>query len=748
MKKERRAKPPKQRPSLVGRYQALRGGGGFVLPASGPDIHVSALHCNGAWHQDIVRVALLPGRHGPSPEGRVLEVLERPLKEVSAHVQDLHGRILLCAAADARLPLRFSVEIPADHPTPGIGSLVLLAPQQALTEDLWQAQLLGSFGREDDIAVQEWLVKLNHQAPAAFPPEVLAEADALPASPAPADLAGRQDIRHLPLVTIDGADARDFDDAIHVAATAQGWLLRVAIADVSHYVRPGRKQRSGLDTEAMSRGNSWYFPCSVEPMLPPALSNGLCSLNPHQDRLAVLAEIPFSPDGTVGKSRFSLAVMRSAARLTYDAVKAAILDADPLAREAICQQARSAEVVPMLEEAFRLYAVLRVRRQERGSLDFDLPEPMCSFDTAGRLIRLERAQRHDAHRLIEECMIATNEAVARHLAASGQPFLYRVHPAPSPDRLEELLESLRATTSDGLTQLPAGGRKALCGKQSPATLQAILTAAAGSGQEFLVNRLCLRALHQARYQPDNDGHFGLASVAYCHFTSPIRRYADLLVHRALKASLGLETGPLPAGQKLLRLADQLNRRERAAVEAEREMGRRLGCLALRGREGERFAGIVSGVTGFGLFVELADIPVEGMIRVEDLGNDWFTLDERIHGLVGQRSGQCWRLGQKIHVRLAEVQMGRLEIRLMPLSAPTAGGQLPLPHRRGKRHKQNGRTSSWRKSATGRTGYPGFSSSDKDDRDGPQARSASRGNTPNRKASEGRRKEKRTSRRRH
>lgn len=701
MKKEPRTRAAKHRPCLVGRYHALRGGGGFVLPASGPDIHVSPLHSNEAWHRDLVRVALLPGRHGPSPEGRVLEILERPLKEVSAHVQGLTGQTLFCTAADARLPLRFSVENPPDVPLPVAGTLVLLAPQERLASDLWQARLIGSFGRENDVAVQERLVKLNHEAPGDFSPEALAEAAALPASPTPADMAGREDIRHLPLVTIDGADARDFDDAIHVAATEQGWLLRVAIADVSHYVRPARKLRPGLDADALARGNSWYFPCSVAPMLPPALSNGLCSLNPDQDRLAVLAEISFSPAGQVGKSRFGLAVMRSAARLTYDAVKAAILDGNAQARQAICDYARGPEVVRMLEEAFRLHAVLRERRQERGSLDFDLPEPTCTVDADGRLSRLERTQRHDAHRLIEEFMIAANEAVARHLAAAEQPLLYRVHPAPSLDRLEELLESLRATASDSLALLPAGGRKALRASQSPAALQTILAAARGSGQEFLVNRLCLRALHQARYQPDNEGHFGLASAAYCHFTSPIRRYADLMVHRVLKATLGQEAGPLPAGHKLLRLADQLNQRERAAMEAEREMARRLGCLALHGREGERFRGIVAGVTSFGLFVELANPPVEGLIRMEDLGNDWFELDERAHCLVGQRSGQCWRLGQELDVRLAEVHMGRLEIRLMPLAAPSG----PKRSKGNKRHKQAGRTSSWRKSPPRHTGHP-------------------------------------------
>ena len=261
-------------------------------------------------------------------------------------------------------------------------------------------------------------------------------------------------------------------------------------------------------------------------------------------------------------------------------------------------------------------------------------------------------------------MIAANEAVARHLGglkadgspegAPKEPFLYRVHPQPDPERLESLFDSLEAIDPELVPVKPAAS-----------ALQGILRDVQGADREFLVGRLCLRAMPQARYQPENEGHFGLASRAYCHFTSPIRRYADLLVHRALKASLGLYDGALPAGQKLLRVADQLNRRERDALDCEREMARRLACMALEGRVGERFRGVVAGVNDFGLFVELSEMPVEGMIRVEDLGDDWYDFDARRQCLVGQRSGLCWSMGQSLEVVLAEVHSGRLEIRLLP-----------------------------------------------------------------------------------
>ena len=683
---------PESLKTITGRFSALREGAGFVTPmrladaddlgdsrwqfAGDKDIYIPAAQNGGAWHKDMVRVALAPGApRGPSAEGRVLEVLERGLKEVPAHVVSRHGKTIFCRPADSRLPADFNVELPEGTPAPAQGTLVLLEPVKSLASDLWSARLLGDYGREDDVAVQEELVKLNHEVPRDFPAGVLAEAQALPGEPEEADFKGRQDVRHLALVTIDGADARDFDDAIHVEEQpgGKGWILRVAIADVSHFVRPrGRGCPGALDAEALSRGNSWYFPRSVEPMLPEILSNGLCSLRPNVNRLAMLAEIPFTAKGQPGKPRFSQAVMRSAARLTYDQVKACLLDKDAAALADLKAQERGEEVLAMLDKAFALYAVLRDVRRERGTLDFDLPEAECRLDDLGRVAWLGHRLRHDAHRLIEEFMIAANEAVARHLRDADIPFLYRIHPEPDPERLESLFDTLEATGFENLPPRPTA-----------ASMQGVLAAVQGTPQEFLVNRLCLRAMPQARYMPVNEGHFGLASVAYCHFTSPIRRYADLLTHRALKTSLGLDAGPVPAGQKLLRIADQLNRRERAAMACEREMDRRLGCLALLPRVGEHFSGIVAGVTDFGVFVELTEMPVEGMIRVEDLGDDWYDFDARTMSLVGQHSGIIWHMGQKLDVALSEVNLGRLEIRLMPLELPKGMGSRGARNARGK-----------------------------------------------------------------
>ena len=691
---------------IVGRFSSLRDGGGFVTPmrpvnegennrdsrlefTGARDVYIPAAQTGEAWHQDIVRVALSPGAaRGPSPEGRIIEVVERGLAEIPAHAAHRTGNTLFCRPADARLNVNFSVELAASETPPQPGTLVLLAPQQRLASDLWTARIVGDYGREDDVAVQEELVKLNHEVPRDFPAGVLAEAQQLPAGPTAEDMHDREDVRHLPLVTIDGADARDFDDAVQVEdRPGGGWLLRVAIADVSHYVRPrGSGSTGALDAEALARGNSWYFPKSVEPMLPEVLSNGLCSLRPDVDRLAMLAEIPFTAQGKPGKPRFAQVVMRSAARLTYDQVKACMLDNDAAALAALRENPRGEEVITMLQRAFALYAALRDARRQRGSLDFDLPEADSRLDEAGRVVWMGHRMRHDAHRLIEEFMIAANEAVARHLRDAGMPFLYRVHPLPDPERIESLFDTLAGV---GMQDLPP--------RPDAAAMQGILARVQGTDQEFLVNRLCLRAMPQARYQPFNEGHFGLASQAYCHFTSPIRRYADLLTHRSLKTSLGIGVGALPAGQKLLRIGDQINRRERAAMACEREMDRRMGCLALLPRVGEHFKGMVAGVTDFGIFVELANMPVEGMIRIDDLGDDWYDFDPHTMSLVGQRSGVMWRMGQSLEVALAEVNLGRLEIRLMPLELPKAAqGNWPG---RGKSSRKPGRKPAHKGSAS-------------------------------------------------
>ncbi|MDR1856265.1 MAG: RNB domain-containing ribonuclease [Desulfovibrio sp.] len=450
-------------------------------------------------------------------------------------------------------------------------------------------------------------VKRYHRVPCKFTAATERDAAALPAEVTADDMRGREDMRDIPFVTIDGADARDFDDAIHVERTGERqWLLRVAIADVSHYVSPDTTK--ALDAEALVRGNSQYFPLSVEPMLPEALSNGLCSLVPWQDRLAVVAEFSISADAPPGKPRFALAVIHSHARLTYDQVKACMLDRNPAQLEEMTSRPSGMAVAGMLEEAFNVFRVLQEARSARGSMDFDHGEPVFQVKKDGEGFSYATRQRHDAHRLIEECMIAANEAVARHLEASGAPCIYRVHPEPEPERLKELFDTLKYGSLSVSNKLP-----------SKPTLAGILALAKGAHDEDIVARCCLRAMPKAYYDVRNIGHYGLASESYCHFTSPIRRYADLAVHRALRQSMGW---PIPKKLdfgKFANVANIVNVREIVSVDAEREMGKMLGCLVLSRLEGRTVTATVTGLAEFGLFMAIDGIPeMEGLLHVSKL----------------------------------------------------------------------------------------------------------------------------------
>ena len=608
------------------------------------DVFIHPAYMGDAWHGDRVRVLLVPGRRGKSPEGRIVEVLERGQRELAVKVLHETGGKFLCRAADSRMNAMFEVDASALVKKPARDALLLVTPSERLTPGLWAAVACRDFGLEEDVAVQEQLVKLNHQIPQDFPQRVLQEAAAFSGELSPEDKVGREDLTALSFVTIDGETARDFDDAVFVQKTEQGFRLAVAVADVTYYVTPG----SALDKEAQERANSWYFPVSVEPMLPPALSNGLCSLHPGVERLAVVVGIDFDCKGRAGTSRFYAARIRSAARLTYGQVQ------DFLDGKGRMRQECSVSVQTSLQAAAELAALLHFGRKERGSLDFELSEPAYSFDELGRIAAITHRERLFSHRIIEECMIAANEAVARFLEERALPVLYRVHPLPEPERLTALFRSLR--TVEWARPIPL--------RPSAGDLSVFLQAARGTPQEFLIGRLCLRAMMQARYQPENEGHFGLASRVYCHATSPIRRYADIVVHRALKYALGLFPGPLFSGGRLLALADYLSRRERAAMESEREMARRLAVLLLADRVGEHFDGVISSVNDFGFFVELADMPVEGLVRCMELA-DYYEYDMDRQRLLGRNTGRQFKLGQPVRVVLADVHKGRLEIHLLP-----------------------------------------------------------------------------------
>lgn len=655
--------------SFSGRITILPSGAGrapLPEPINGRrEIHIPAPHCNGAWGGDIVLVERLPPKD--SGLGRVVRILERTEADQLGVCIGKYHKAMVFRPASGACDHFFLAQAPNIHK----GNLALLKPKRKLRDryedrEIWQAELLRDFGPALTTAAQEAIVKLGRGVPMRFPELALEQARSFPASPDSVDIAGREDLRSAPFVTIDGASARDFDDAIHVEETQDGFLLRVAIADVSHYVTPDTTPGS-LDDEARRRGNSWYFPTSVEPMLPQALSNGLCSLKPGEDRLAMLAELPFTREGLPLKPRFAAIVMRSAARLIYDDVAAFFLGED---------QGIPRELAPMLGTARKLYELLARRRRERGTMDFIIPEPSYKFNDSGELLAMEDAKRNDAHMLIEEFMIAANEAVAAYLGGEAAPFLYRVHPAPEPEKLANLFNTLRLTAPEILPpELQRDGADAKA-------ILTVLARAQGEPQQYLVNRLCLRAMGQARYQAENIGHFGLASSAYCHFTSPIRRYADLLVHRTLKAAIGMSADNLPDRQELDAIANGLNEQERKAVECERDMARRMACLILMDHVGETREGIISGVTEFGLFVEFRDMPADGLIRMSDLGHEWLELDQGRQRLVGRTSGKVWRLGQNITVRIMAVDTTKLEITLSPVTSDGGNARRKMASGRG------------------------------------------------------------------
>ncbi|MGB5062959.1 MAG: ribonuclease R, partial [Candidatus Competibacter sp.] len=480
---------------------------------------------------------------------------------------------------------------------------------------------------------------------------------------------GRWDLRATPLVTIDGVTARDFDDAVYCERRGANWRLLVAIADVSWYVRPG----TALDQEGRKRGNSVYFPDRAIPMLPEALSNGLCSLNPEVDRLCMVCEMTFNAEGRIVRSRFAEAVMRSHARLTYDTVATIVVDRDPRVR------AEFANLVPHLDRLYELYQVLRVGREQRGAMDFDTQETVIEYGADRKIERILPTERNDAHRLIEECMISANVAAARFLQRHKMLGLYRIHEGPSTDRLNKLRAFL------GEMGLGLGGGD----KPSPLDYTRLLAQVRDRADAHLIQTVMLRSLAQAVYNPGNAGHFGLALEAYAHFTSPIRRYPDLQVHRAIRHVLN---GGKPADfpythADLIGLGEHCSMTERRADEAVRDAVEWLKCEFMLDKIGQVFDGNITGVTGFGLFVELRGVFVEGLVHVTSLRNDYYQFDPVGHRLHGERSGQVYRLGDSLRVRVARVDLDERKIDFEPLESERGEKTERRSHRSRRRRKE-------------------------------------------------------------
>jgi ribonuclease R len=479
----------------------------------------------------------------------------------------------------------------------------------------------------------------KHELPHVFSDEAERACKKLPDGVTEKDRRGRVDIRDLPLVTIDGETAKDFDDAVYCEAVpGGGFRLIVAIADVSHYV----KHDDALDRDALQRGNSVYFPRRVIPMLPEPLSNGLCSINPEVERLCVACDMQIDAHGEIVSYRFCSAVMRSHARLTYTLV-AEMLD-DPRGEAA----RRHQPLVPHLQNLHRLYQLLAKARGRRGAIDFETIETVMIFDDLGKIERIVPVKRNDAHRLIEECMLAANVCASDFLRQNDHPMLYRVHEGPTPEKLVALRDFLKGFSFN------------LTGGDEPHARDyaKLLARVKERPDAQLLQTVMLRSLQQAVYSPDNVGHFGLAYESYTHFTSPIRRYPDLLVHRAIKAVLArsrYEPG------NWHELGAHCSMTERRADDATRDVVAWLKCYYMQDRIGESFAGSISGVTAFGAFIALDDVYVEGLLHISDLGKDYFHFDSGKHHLLGERTKKRYRLGDRLQVKVARVDLDTSKI---------------------------------------------------------------------------------------
>jgi ribonuclease R len=511
-------------------------------------------------------------------------------------------------------------------------------------------------GMETEIAIH------SHGLPFEFPAAVVDAAERCGDAVSATARRGREDLRSLPLVTIDGEDARDFDDAVYAERLRGGFRLIVAIADVAHYVQAG----SDLDGEALNRGTSVYFPNRVLPMLPEALSNGLCSLNLAVDRLCLGCDMRVSDAGKVTRARFFEGVMRSAARLTYTQVAAY------LARPDQPQPTLIAPLVGRLDALFGVYRALHTARIERGALDFDAPEVKARFDADGRIAALVEQQRNDAHRLIEECMIAANVEAAKFLAKHSIPCLYRVHGSPEADRLEQL-----RTLLDGFgISLPRDR------PLEPRDLAQVMHRLGDAEESRLIETAIVRSMPQAVYQPENIGHFGLALRAYTHFTSPIRRYPDLLVHRGIRSVLRGAVDGLPTAEAMGALGQQCSFKERRADEATRDALSWLKCEYMLDKIGEEFDALVTGVVDFGVFVQIKGLQVDGLVHVSALGSDYFERDRSGYRLVGSRSGRVYRLGDHLRVRLVNVNIDERKIDF-ELAQGSHNPRAPRDHRRAR-----------------------------------------------------------------
>jgi ribonuclease R len=618
---------------VAGRVEGHSDGHGFLVPDDGsPPVFLPPHEMREVMHGDRAAARVSGRDQRGRPQGAIVEVLERARRRIVGRLQAEHG-VLFLVPEDRRIAHDILVP-PAEAGKAKAGQVAtveLVAQPSRHAQPIGRvAEVLGHHadpGMEIEIAVRKF--DLPHE----FSRKALAAARAMPEGVRIEDLQGRKDLRELPFVTIDGETAKDFDDAVHCRREGKGFRLWVAIADVSHYVRHGE----ALDMDARERGTSVYFPRRVIPMLPEKLSNGLCSLNPNVERLAMVCEMVIAPKGEVQRYEFFPAVFRSAARLTYTQVWGWL------------SNKKAPEHLVLLYEVFK---VLLEARSRRGAIDFETVETRMMFDAKGKIEKIVAEARNDAHRIIEECMLAANVCAGNFLAEHAHPALYRVHDVPAPEKVAALRDFLAEL---GL-QLPGGE------VPKPGDYAQLLEKIRKRPDFALLQTILLRSLKQAVYSPNNLGHFGLAFDSYVHFTSPIRRYPDLLVHRAIKAVLSRQKY---SGIDWEAMGRHCSQTERRADDASRDVENWLKCYYMRDHVGGSFSGTITGVVPFGLFVTLDEYFVDGLVHISELGRDYFQYDGARHMLLGERTGKRFRLADRMSVKLVRVDLDTRKIDLVP-----------------------------------------------------------------------------------
>ncbi|MBI5755648.1 MAG: ribonuclease R [Nitrospirae bacterium] len=637
---------PEKMNLVTGVLQGHPDGYGFVIPDTegATDIYIPRRNMMGAMHSDRVVARVESIKADGRREGRIIRILERFHKKVVGRFEK--GRNFgFIIPNDRKIFYDFYIA-PGNFEGAKDGELVVAKitsyPQNTRNPE---GEIIKILGRATTPGIDTEVIIEEYALPTAFSSEVLSESEALPEEVTDVMVHGRRDLRGLKTVTIDGERAKDFDDAVSIEKRQDGhFILWVHIADVSYYV----PWDSTLDREAYERGTSVYLPDRVIPMFPEKLSNHICSLNPREDRLTLTVEMLFDGNGTRTDYRIYESIINSNERMTYTDVRRILTDDD---KELT---ARYKDTIGSFHIMKELCLKLRTKRMRRGSIDFDLPEPEIIIDLQSKTIEIVKSERNIAHQIIEEFMLSANETVAQHMSGKPVPFIYRVHESPDEDKITEFNEFISSI-----------GYMYKLNHQNPKTFQGLLNKLEGKPEETLINQLLLRSMKQAKYSAENIGHFGLASQHYTHFTSPIRRYPDLIVHRLIKETIKrhyLKKEKKAALDSILpEIARHTSERERKAMEAEREVIELKKLQFMQDKTGVEYDGVISGVTAFGFFVELKDILVEGLVRVTSLYDDFYKFDEKGYRLMGDRSRKVFRLGDSIRVRVERVDMEKRKI---------------------------------------------------------------------------------------